>query len=559
MARIVEAGSGPADINDEPRDATEEEIESLRHVVDKLPRKVWVSLIVSGAERFTYYTITTPWQNYIQNGPGDGAVPGALGLGQSRATMIFNGFYLFYYLVPIPVALVSDAWLGRYAVLCISLSLYFCGTLVQFITSLPSLFHYESGLAGLVLSMILIGIGVGGTKAAITPFIGDQYPAKPAQVKTLATGERVIIDRTLTLQYVYNVYYWITNIAALSILASTYLEKERGFWAANVLALCSSWIGVALLAIFGKELERYPAQGGVLLKAGKVLAYAIHDKFKIDAARPRYQLEKHNRTVPWTDRFVTEIKSGLRACQVMAWFVLFHLGINQMTNNLVSQAGEMQLDSFPNDGIQVLNPIACVLLGPVIQKLLYPTLARYQIPFGPLMRMTMAFFTMAATFAYAAGVQKMIYNSGPCYEAPLVCPAAQRIGQPALPNRIKVWVQTPIYVILAVSEIFGFVTLSEYSYSKAPKDMRTVVQSMRQLSAGIGSAIGIALGPVSRDPKVLWMDVGLAVSLALSGVLFWAVMGHLEKDKEDLDTMYLSEDQDRAAHTGGEANSGTKN
>lgn len=104
--------------------------------------------------------------------------------------------------------------------------------------------------------------------------LGDQYPVKPPQVKTLATGERVIIDRTLTLQYVYNVYYWlapprlngwhklthsrITNIAALSILASTYLEKERGFWAANVLALCSSWIGVALLAIFGKELGASP-------------------------------------------------------------------------------------------------------------------------------------------------------------------------------------------------------------------------------------------------------------------------------------------------------------
>ena len=241
-----------------------------------------------------------------------------------------------------------------------------------------------------------------------------------------------------------------------------------------------------------------------------------------------------------------------------AWFVLFHLGINQMTNNLVSQAGEMQLAGFPNDGIQVLNPIACVLLGPVIQKLLFPTLAKYQIPFGPLMRMTMAFLTMAATFAYAAGVQKMIYNSGPCYEAPLVCPAAQRAGQPALPNEIKVWVQTPIYVILAVSEIFGFVTLSEYSYSKAPKDMRTVVQSMRQLSAGIGSAIGVALGPVSRDPKVLWMDVGLAVSLGLSGPLFWAVMGHLEKEKDDMDTMLLNEDRNREAHTGGEVTSGTK-
>jgi POT family proton-dependent oligopeptide transporter len=232
-----------------------------------------------------------------------------------------------------------------------------------------------------------------------------------------------------------------------------------------------------------------------------------------------------------------------------AWFVLFHLGINQMTNNLVSQAGEMQLTGFFNDGIQVLNPIACVVLGPVIQKLLYPTLARYHIPFGPLMRMLTAFFTMAASFAYAAGVQKMIYNSGPCYDAPLACSAAQRVGQPPLPNAIKVWVQTPVYVILAVSEIFGFVTLSEYSYSKAPKDMRTVVQSMRQLSAGIGSAIGIALGSVSQDPKVLWMYVGLAVSLGLAGPMFWAVMGHLEKENEDVNTMFLDGDQSTTAQT----------
>lgn len=49
---------------DERRDATEEEIQNLRHVVDSLPFVVWIALIASGAERFTFYAVTTPWRKF---------------------------------------------------------------------------------------------------------------------------------------------------------------------------------------------------------------------------------------------------------------------------------------------------------------------------------------------------------------------------------------------------------------------------------------------------------------------------------------------------------------
>lgn len=48
--------------SNEVRDATDEEIQSLRHVNDRLPRKVWIALLASGAERLTYYVISTPWR-----------------------------------------------------------------------------------------------------------------------------------------------------------------------------------------------------------------------------------------------------------------------------------------------------------------------------------------------------------------------------------------------------------------------------------------------------------------------------------------------------------------
>jgi len=49
------------------------------------------------------------------------SVPGALGLGQSTAVAISNGFFIFLFLMPSVFAVVSDAWLGRYNTLLLGL------------------------------------------------------------------------------------------------------------------------------------------------------------------------------------------------------------------------------------------------------------------------------------------------------------------------------------------------------------------------------------------------------------------------------------------------------
>lgn len=194
----------------------------------------------------------------------------------------------------------------------------------------------------------------------------------------------------------------------------------------------------------------------------------------------------------------------------------------------------MQLGAIPNDAIQALNPIACVLLGPVIQNYLYPGLLKHKIPFGPIARMTTAFATMASAMAITAGVQKWIYSTGPCYERPLECPAS---GGGKIPNQITVWAQTPIYFTLAFAEIFGFATLSEYSYSKAPKDMRSLVQALRQVTAGVGSAFGMALSPVGVNPKILYMYISLAVVMAISVPVFWGFFAKYDKMDKELDDL----------------------
>lgn len=67
---------------DEP---TDEEKHSLRKVSDKLPWSAFLVCVVELCERFTYYGLSGPFQNYIEN-PAGGSLPGAIGMGQTAAT-----------------------------------------------------------------------------------------------------------------------------------------------------------------------------------------------------------------------------------------------------------------------------------------------------------------------------------------------------------------------------------------------------------------------------------------------------------------------------------------
>lgn len=105
----------------QPRDAADEEIELHPHITDKVPLSAWIVILAGAAERACYFGIIAPWQNYLQNPRQHGAVPGALGLGQSTATNISNAFLLFSFLTPMVFALLSDVRLGRYKTLMIGL------------------------------------------------------------------------------------------------------------------------------------------------------------------------------------------------------------------------------------------------------------------------------------------------------------------------------------------------------------------------------------------------------------------------------------------------------
>ena len=79
--------------------------------------------------------------------------------------------------------------------------------------------------------------------------------------------------------------------------------------------------------------------------------------------------------------------------------------------------------------------------------------------------------------------------------------AASNDGE--LPNNVHVAVQTSAYMFTALAEIFASITGLEYAFTKAPASMKSIVMALFLLTTAGGAALGIALSPVAKDPKLL--------------------------------------------------------
>jgi proton-dependent oligopeptide transporter, POT family len=188
-----------------------------------------------------------------------------------------------------------------------------------------------------------------------------------------------------------------------------------------------------------------------------------------------------------------------------------------MQNNLMSQAGQMQSHGIPNDMLSAINQVACIVLGPLIQHLLYPFLRTHRINFRPIARITVGFIFMGLAMGYSAMVQRIIYTTGPCYEHATECNVARLQAR----NNVHILIQAPVYVFIAIGEIFALVTAVEYANEHAPEDMKAIVQAISLLVAGLGSVCAMALAPIAKDPHLVILYAALAVAMAVTSLLFW--------------------------------------
>lgn len=504
---------------------TEEELATLPRVCGTIPWKAFIIIIVELCERFAYYGLTVPFQNYMQFGPKD-ATPGALNLGESGADGLSNFFTFWCYVTPVGAALIADQFLGRYNTIVCSAVIYFIGILILTCTAIPSVIDAGKSMGGFVVSLIIIGLGTGGIKSNVSPLMAEQLPKIPPYVKTKKNGSKVIVDPVVTTSRAYMIFYWSINVGSLSVLATTSLESTKGFVYAYLLPLCVFVIPLIILAVSKRFYKHTPPSGSIFVRVGQVFFLAAQNKFNLEKTKPSCTTTVGRVTLKdqWDDLFIDELKRALRACKTFLFYPIYWVCYGQMTNNLISQAGQMQTGNVSNDLFQAFDSIALIIFIPICDNIIYPLLRKYNIPFKPILRITLGFMFATASMIYAAVLQAKIYQRGPCYA---------NFTDTCVSNDISVWIQIPAYVLIAFSEIFASITGLEFAFTKAPPSMKSIITALFLFTNAFGAILSICISSTAVNPKLTWMYTGIAVTAFIAGIMFWVCFHHYDAMEDE--------------------------
>ncbi|THY75722.1 PTR2-domain-containing protein [Aureobasidium pullulans] len=332
---------------------TEEDLKTLRRVSGKINWAAYTVAFAELAERFSYYGSSILYTNFVQwplpEGSRTGAgglngQPGALGMGQSAAQGIslFNQF--FAYFMPLIGGYVADAHLGRYKTIHIAIVIGIVAHIILVAASAPDvIIHKTSATAAFIIGLLTLCVGTGFFKANISPLLAEQNTDRRMRVETLSTGERVLVDPSVTNSRIFlppemksdleaqipaiTFQKVITPCIHADFTLHRYVEKFVGFWLAFLLPTVLFVAAPVVLFFNRKNYILSPPTGSILSKFFHMLKFSWKNKqgsFKWDVAKPsNVPVEQRPVWMTYDDAWVDEVKRGLSACKVFLFLPLF--------------------------------------------------------------------------------------------------------------------------------------------------------------------------------------------------------------------------------------------
>lgn len=126
------------------------------------------------------------------------------------------------YVIPIFGAWLADTKLGRYKAIVWGVLIGGVAHVIMIGGAAPAVLKAGNGIAPFMISFFLLAIGAGIFKPCVTPTVIDQYTHQREYVKTLKSGEKVIVDPETTINRIMMIFYSCVNVGAFFAIGMSY-------------------------------------------------------------------------------------------------------------------------------------------------------------------------------------------------------------------------------------------------------------------------------------------------------------------------------------------------
>jgi POT family proton-dependent oligopeptide transporter len=509
------------------------------------------------AERFSFYgmkvILAVFMTQYLVSATGEAAY-----LTEAQAREYVAWFVASAYFFPVLGAILSDAILGKYRTIMLLSIVYCIGHGALAMIDMPSAFLQATmdPKGWLVAGLFLVALGSGGIKPCVSAHVGDQFGKANSHL----------------LARVFGWFYFSINFGAFfSTLLTPWLLKNHG----------AGWA-------FGIP--------GVLMALATLMFWL---------GRHRYI-----HIPPKGIGFVREVfsREGLGAMagllSIYAFVAVFWSLYDQSGGAWVLQAGQMDRNFLGIDWlesqIQAINPLLILCYIPLFAYVIYP-IAGKVVKLTPLRKIGAGFFLCVVAFGISSFAQQKIDAAQAAFSgqvAPMVANAsidfpktietlrAAERNAPAQTletmlkepqtgdeawrakavetvarggvaiasdgSRIEAdwpsigW-QILAFIVLTAAEVLVSVTCLEFSYTQAPKKMKSFVMSLYLLSVSAGNVLTALVNRFTQDEAGNSLLPGASyywffTTLMLGAAVVYIVVSLFYREKE-----YLQGAEDAAA------------
>ncbi|XP_071370733.1 solute carrier family 15 member 1b [Centroberyx affinis] len=375
------------------------------------PISIFFIVVNEFCERFSYYGMRAVLVLYFRY---------FLRWDDDMATSIYHTFVALCYLTPILGAIVADSWLGKFKTIVYLSIVYTLGQVIMAISAIHDItdtnrdgtpdnmtFHVALSMVGLAL----IALGTGGIKPCVAAFGGDQF--EEHQEKQRSTF--------------FSIFYLSINAGSLlsTVITPILRAQECGIHSQQkcyplAFGVPAALMVVALLVFIvgsGMYVKAAP-KGNITLEVCKCIWFAIKNRF-------RHRSSAYPKKAHWMDwaedkydkLLIAQVKMVVKVLFLYIPLPMFWALFDQQGSRWTLQATTMDGNfgalTIQPDQMQTVNPILILIMVPIVDSVIYPLIAKCNVSFTPLRRMTVGMFMAALAFVAAGLVQLQIDETLP--------------------------------------------------------------------------------------------------------------------------------------------------